>query len=68
MSLIVNRFSECRKVVDRWGVEDLGEGLFGVKADGVQADKGNWLVEKDKQMACLEDGYKLVYRYFSENN
>jgi len=68
VSLVANKFSKSRVVIDQWGSEDLGEGIFGIFGTGGSVDKGNWLVEKDKQMVCLEDGYKLVYRYFSEES
>lgn len=68
VSLVANKFSKSRAVIDQWGSEDLGEGIFGTCGGSGRVDKGNWLVEKDKQMVCLDDGYKLVYRYFCEES
>lgn len=60
VSLVANRGSEARATLNRWAAEELGEGRL------AKFEECAWLSERDKQVCCLADGYKLVYKYYSE--
>lgn len=64
VTLIANRESPVRSLIDNWmlrddGLEDSGYG------DDVVNSRCSLL--KDKQVCCLDGDYKLIYKYFVAN-